>query len=367
MADDAVQAWLDRAARAPIPSKQQQLLYARAYRRGQQPDATPREQKQAQRAKDRMIAGNLKLIVPIAKKFLARASNGTGLSLEDLLQAGSLGLIRAVEKYDPELGYAFSTYAFNWVRQAIAREIELNGKAIRPTSGAHAFARRWRYRPEGQSKEDFAAEHGYTLQQVERELSCLNRWSISSLDVQLTHGRDREGAALHELIPDPNSCNDLEHLDSIHLIEDLRQRCPQELQLVELSVSGVSRTEIAAAAGVTQQMVAHQLMAARATLRAATLEATTTASVGRQPQPLIERMATNNGTAVEALEQALEAPSAEPVKARRRRRSKAELEATGVKPKAVPAATVKLKIAGVEVEASAADAITLLRGLSNAA
>ncbi len=250
MATDAVSLWLEAAGRQTIPSKQEQLTLGRLIQRDRQPDATRAEKRAAARAKDRLVSGNLRLIVPIARKF-AKRLRGNGLAFEDLLQAGTLGLVRAVELYDPSRGYSLSTPAYWWISQAIRRVVLESDQAIRAPVHSTETIRRWRYRGE-QTVEEFCAEHGLTREKLEMELLHHARANCTSLDQRLHEGGS-EGSTLGELLADPASQPSTELLDFERAVQRLEALCPDDFALVELSaVGGHSGSELGQLMGVSR-------------------------------------------------------------------------------------------------------------------
>jgi len=152
---DALSTHLRNLARIPLLTHEEEITLARAVqalrrleeiseeltlRSGGQPPAldtwaaeaglTPlelvRSRRRGQRAKQRMVSANLRLVVTIARKYASRQ-----LELEDLIQEGNIGLIKAVERFDPTRGYKFSTYAYWWIREGITRAIADKSRTIR--------------------------------------------------------------------------------------------------------------------------------------------------------------------------------------------------------------------------------------------
>ena len=116
--DDPVKIYLKEIGRVPLLTSEEEIQLAEKMSSGNEKDA--------KKARKRLAEANLRLVVSIAKKYVGR-----GMSFLDLIQEGNLGLIRAVEKFDYQKGFKFSTYATWWIRQAITRAIADQARTIR--------------------------------------------------------------------------------------------------------------------------------------------------------------------------------------------------------------------------------------------
>jgi RNA polymerase nonessential primary-like sigma factor len=177
---DPVQLYLNEIGSTPLLTAAEEILVARASLAGDEA------------ARHRMINCNLRLVVMIAKRYTNR-----GLPLLDLIEEGNLGLMRAVEKFDPERGFRFSTYATWWIRQSIERALMNQGRTIRLPihiqKDINTIVRCTRELRSSLTREPSTSEIANVLDRDPGEVSKLLKLSekITSVDHQLSDDTER--------------------------------------------------------------------------------------------------------------------------------------------------------------------------------
>ena len=204
---DATRLYLNEIGFSPLLTAEEEVYFARLAQKGE--DA----------ARKRMIESNLRLVVKIARRYLNR-----GMPLLDLIEEGNLGLIRAVDKFDPELGFRFSTYATWWIRQTIERAIMNQTRTIRLPihvvkeinvylRAARQLAQQLDHEP---SAEEIANILDKPIGEVKRMLGLNER--IASVDTPI--GKD-EDKSLLDSIPDEQNQDPSERLVDEDLFNNL--------------------------------------------------------------------------------------------------------------------------------------------------
>ena len=203
--------FLNNIGRIPLLTPAEEITLGKAVQswievRDQDPASVPsynRIKRRGERAMQRMHTANLRLVVVVAKKF-ARISES--LEIDDLINEGAIGLMRAVERFDPERGYKFSTYAYWWIRQAMNRSIQMQDRVVRLPCNAITGLSKLRtfiihYKEEHGIIPSVAecAEHiGASQRSVEHYLYHLPR--VGSLDSNGNSNCDDDHSALGELV-----------------------------------------------------------------------------------------------------------------------------------------------------------------------
>lgn len=192
IADDSVRLYLREIGKIPLLNAEEELALAQRVVAGDK------------RAKDQMAEANMRLVVSIAKRYVGR-----GLDLLDLIQEGNTGLLRAVEKFDPDKGFKFSTYATWWIRQAITRAIADQARTIRiPVHMVETINKLLRTQRRltqelnrEPTNEEIAKEMEIDVEKVEHIMKI--KQDISSLDASVRD--DEEDSVLADFIEDEDT------------------------------------------------------------------------------------------------------------------------------------------------------------------
>jgi RNA polymerase primary sigma factor len=192
IADDSVRLYLREIGKIPLLTAEQELALAKRVVAGDK------------KAKDQMAEANMRLVVSIAKRYVGR-----GLDLLDLIQEGNTGLLRAVEKFDPDKGFKFSTYATWWIRQAITRAIADQARTIRiPVHMVETINKLLRTQRRltqdlnrEPTNEEIAKEMEIEVDKVEHIMKI--KQDISSLDASVRD--DEEDSVLGDFIEDEDT------------------------------------------------------------------------------------------------------------------------------------------------------------------
>jgi RNA polymerase primary sigma factor len=192
IADDSVRLYLREIGKIPLLNSEEELALAHRVVAGEK------------EAKDQMAEANLRLVVSIAKRYVGR-----GLDLLDLIEEGNTGLLRAVEKFDPDKGFKFSTYATWWIRQAITRAIADQARTIRiPVHMVETINKLLRTQRRltqdlnrEPSNEEIAKEMEIDVAKVEHIMKI--KQDISSLDASIRD--DEEESVLADFIEDEDT------------------------------------------------------------------------------------------------------------------------------------------------------------------
>jgi len=200
---DPTQLYLNEIGFVPLLTADEEKHYARLTQKGDEA------------ARKRMIESNLRLVVKIARRYLPR-----GMSLLDLIEEGNLGLMRAVEKFDPERGFRFSTYATWWIRQTIeraimnqARTIRLPIHVVKDLNGCLRAARELTQKLDHEpTMGEIARSMDKPAQEVERLLGLNER--VSSVDAPL--GPDSDASLVETIADDGRDPSDQLQEDSVH-------------------------------------------------------------------------------------------------------------------------------------------------------
>lgn len=209
--DDSVRLYLREIGKIPLLSSKEELALALRVVAGDK------------KAKDKMAEANMRLVVSIAKRY-----GGRGLDFLDLIQEGNTGLLRAVEKFDPDKGFKFSTYATWWIRQAITRAIADQARTIRipvhMVETINKLLRTQRRMTQELNREPTIEELGAELEMEPSKIEYVIKikQDIASIDAGVGRDGEDEDSVLGDFLPDDESATPEESATSQLLKEQVQ-------------------------------------------------------------------------------------------------------------------------------------------------
>jgi RNA polymerase primary sigma factor len=209
--DDSVRLYLREIGKIPLLNAEEELALAQRVVAGEK------------KAKDKMAEANMRLVVSIAKRY-----SGRGLDFLDLIQEGNTGLLRAVEKFDPDKGFKFSTYATWWIRQAITRAIADQARTIRipvhMVETINKLLRTQRRMTQELNREPSIEELAKELEMEPEKVEYVMKikQDITSLDAGVGRDGDEEDSVLKDFIEDEDSATPEESAASQLLKEQVQ-------------------------------------------------------------------------------------------------------------------------------------------------
>ena len=211
VSDDSVRLYLREIGKIPLLNAEEELKLAYEVVEG------------SKKAKDKMAEANMRLVVSIAKRY-----SGRGLDFLDLIQEGNTGLLRAVEKFDPDKGFKFSTYATWWIRQAITRAIADQARTIRipvhMVETINKLLRTQRRMTQELNREPTIEELGKELEMEPEKVEYVIKikQDIQSLDAGVGRDDDDADSVLQDFIEDEESATPEESASSQLLKEQVQ-------------------------------------------------------------------------------------------------------------------------------------------------
>ncbi len=259
---DATSLYLSEIGASPLLTAEEEVKYARLAQKGDES------------ARRKMIVCNLRLVVKISRRYLNR-----GLALLDLVEEGNLGLIRAVEKFDPERGFRFSTYATWWIRQTIERGIMNQSRTIRlpvhVVKEINAYLRKSRELAQSLDHEPSAEEVAEALNVDVQDVKRLMGLNERTPSMDVAYGKDSD-RPLVDMVADENVYDPSELLQSDavngHLDEWLNQLNDKQRSVIERrfglhGFDNATLEQVAGELGVTRERVRQIQMDALKRLR----------------------------------------------------------------------------------------------------